>query len=133
MGGPNSSIQRLSHLARLDFKTFMLGSAKYDIDFLNHLPQNTEKESALVTFDVVSLYTNIAHDIGEEAVKYWLAKCRDKIDSRFKDEFITEGLNLVLERNVLYFDGKYFIQNTGTAMGTKVAPTYATLVIGYIE
>ena len=136
MGGPNSSIQRLSHLLDLILKPLcpeMPSFIRDDIDFLYHLPQNTEKESALAIFDVVSLYTNIAHDIGEEAVKYWLAKCRDKIDSLFKDRFITEGLNLVLKRNVFYFDGKYFIQNTGTAMGTSVAPTYATLVMGYLE
>ena len=34
---------------------------------------------------------------------------------------------------MFYFDGKFYIQKTGTAMGTKVAPTYATLVMGYLE
>jgi len=32
-----------------------------------------------------------------------------------------------------YFDGKYYQQRKVTAMGTKVAPTYATLVLGYLE
>ena len=27
----------------------------------------------------------------------------------------------------------FFNQTKGTAMGTKVAPTYATLVLGYLE
>ena len=34
---------------------------------------------------------------------------------------------------MLFFDGKFYIRKTGTAMGTKVAPTYATLAIGYLE
>ena len=126
MGGPNSSTQTVSHLLDLILKPLCPEVPSFirdDVDFLNYLPQNTGKESALTIFDVVSLYTNIAHDTGGEAVKYWLAKCRDKINSRFKDEFITEELNLVLKRKVFCFDGKYFIQNTGTAIGTKVAPT----------
>jgi hypothetical protein len=35
------------------------------------------------------------------------------------------------ERNVFYFDGKLYRQKRGTAMG--MAPTYATLVLGYLE
>ena len=54
---------------------------KDDIDFLHHLPESTEKGTKLVTFDVTSLYTNIPHDLGENAVRHWLEKCRDKVDS----------------------------------------------------
>lgn len=31
------------------------------------------------------------------------------------------------------FDGITYKQKLGTAMGTKVAPTYATLVLGFLE
>ncbi|XP_048246899.1 uncharacterized protein LOC125377449, partial [Haliotis rufescens] len=44
-----------------------------------------------------------------------------------------ESLRLVLENNTFCFNGKFYHQRKGTAMGTKVAPTYATLVMGYIE
>ena len=30
-------------------------------------------------------------------------------------------------------NGKFYRQKRGTAMGTKMAPTYATLVLGYLE
>ena len=36
-----------------------------------------------------------------------------------------ERLKLVLENNHFFFDNNYFLQIKGTAMGTKVAPTYA--------
>jgi hypothetical protein len=42
-------------------------------------------------------------------------------------------VKIILERNVFYFDGKFYRQKRGTAMGTKMAPTYATLVLGYLE
>lgn len=136
VGGPNSSTQRLSHLLDLILKPVCPEVPSFirdDIDFLQHLPKTTDTEAILTTFDVVSLYTNIPHDLGEKAIRYWLNKCGDKVNSRFKDTFIIEGMKIVLQRNVFYFDGKFYIQNTGTAMGTKVAPTYATLVIGYLE
>jgi len=39
----------------------------------------------------------------------------------------------ILENNVFKFDNNYYKQTKGTAMGTKFAPTYATLVLGFLE
>ena len=39
----------------------------------------------------------------------------------------------MLENNHFHFDDSYYLQIKGTAMGTKVAPTYATLVMGFLE
>ena len=39
----------------------------------------------------------------------------------------------MLENNNFYFNDKMYTQVRGTAMGTKFAPTYATLVLAYLE
>ena len=44
-----------------------------------------------------------------------------------------EGINFILNNNTFHFNGNYFRQTKGTAMGTKFAPVYATLVTGYLE
>ena len=44
-----------------------------------------------------------------------------------------KALLFVLRNNNFLFNNEYFHQLTGTAMGTIVAPTYATLVMAYIE
>lgn len=103
------------------------------MEFLNHLPKIVDESSELVTFDVVSLYTNIPHELGLTAVKFWLEKERHLIESRFTDDFILSAIKIILENNTFYFDSNYYIQKKGTAMGTKMAPTYATLVLGYLE
>jgi hypothetical protein len=41
------------------------------------------------------------------------------------------GVSIFRENGPLY--GKFYQQKRGTAMGTKMAPTYATLVLGYLE
>ena len=44
-----------------------------------------------------------------------------------------EGIKLILENNGFCFNDTYFLQTKGTAMGTKFAPIYATLVLTYLE
>ena len=41
-------------------------------------------------------------------------------------------LNIVL-KNVFKFNGDYFLQLQGTAMGTKMAPSYANILMGSLK
>ena len=43
------------------------------------------------------------------------------------------GIKFILENNSFCFKVIYFLQTKGTAIGTKFAPTYATLVLAYLE
>ena len=99
---------------------------KDDIDFLKHVPEEVSQDTILCSFDVKSLYTNIPHNLGIEAIEHWLKLHPEEILDRFNHRFILEGLKIVLENNYFFFDHKYYLQIKGTAMGTKVAPTYAT-------
>ena len=87
-------------------------------------------ETLLVTWDVKSLYTNIPHDGGIEACDYFL---RQNHFTDNKRETILTFINLVLTCKNLTFQGKHFIQQTETAMGTKMAPSYANLYMGHLE
>jgi hypothetical protein len=44
-----------------------------------------------------------------------------------------EAISIVLKENTFEFDDINYKQIQGTAMGTKMAPTYATLTMGFIE
>ena len=104
-----------------------------DIDFLNYIPNETTDDTIMVSFDVTSLYSSIPHDLGRRALEFWLDKHRHDIPNRFQNEFIIESILFILENNTFHFNDKHFIQKLGTAMGTKVAPTYANLVLAYLE
>ena len=103
------------------------------IHFLNFIPKQVSEHTQLVSFDIVSLYSNIPHDLGLEAISFWLDKYPELIANRYNKAFITEALKIVLENNIFSFNNNYFKQIKGTAMGTKVAPTHATLVLAFLE
>ena len=106
-----------------------------DIDFLPKLTRNLDLHNKyiLTTFDVESLYTNIDNELGITAIKYWIQKCPELIHPRFSEEFITDSIKFILENNTFHFNDNYYLQVKGTAMGTKMAPTYANLVLAYLE
>ncbi|KAL5010151.1 hypothetical protein ScPMuIL_012456 [Solemya velum] len=136
VAGPESETQRLSHFLDLILKPIcekIPSFVRDDMDFLNHIPPEVPDSTILASFDVTSLYTNIPHDLGLTAANFWIEKHRDLVDRRFKTDFLLSALQIVLEGNTFNFDGQTYEQMKGTAMGTKVAPTYANLVMGYLE
>ena len=89
--------------------------------------------TSLLTCDIVSLYTNIPHKYGLEALNHWLDSHKESINDRFSKEFIIESADIVLTNNNFKFDDIFYNQIDGTAMGTIFAPTYADLTIGFLE
>ena len=77
VAGPNCPTSRLSNLTDIILKPLVSHVTSYirdSTDFQAKLPTTVPNETLLATFDVVSLYTNIPHDLGLTAVKYWLDK-----------------------------------------------------------
>ena len=137
VAGPNSPTHRLSIFLDTILRPLTEKVTSYvrdDMDFLNYLPKKTDFDSTFVSFDVTSLYTNISHELGIEAISHWIEKFPDfLVDDRFTKDFITEAVRSVLENNNFKFDGELWHQLVGTAMGTNVAVIYAILVMAYLE
>ena len=133
---PSSATQRLSHLIDILLQPLCPKIRSYvrdDMDFMKFIPSDVPNNTILATFDVTSLYTNIPHDLGLSAIRHWVEKERCMIAGRCRTDFIIEALTLILEENTFNFDGDTYRQIKGTAMGTKVAPSYANLVMAYLE
>ena len=80
-------------------------------------------DSYLVSLDVRSLYTNIPHKEGIEAVKQKLKKSKPSINIKV----ILTFLKLILTLNNFVFNGINYLQKKGCTMGTKCAPSYANI------
>ena len=95
------------------------------IQKLNDLPRLSNK-TLLCTLDVSSLYTNIPNIEGRVAVAKFLRKYRVfGKDPEPTNMSLCQMLNMVLTMNNFRFNGINYLQTAGTAMGTRVAPTYA--------
>ena len=101
--------------------------------FLNVLQSiNLTADTILCTLDVSSLYTNIPNKEGILAVKQALFKSRSHMLNPTNTS-ICELLDLVLTCNNFQFDNKHYLQVGGTAMGTRVAPSFANIFMGWFE
>ena len=103
-----------------------------DSPHLISLIENTPipNDAILATIDVSSLYTNIPQNEGTEA-------CLDAIEaaeaSLIPRNVLRKLFEIVLRCNVFSFDGQIYEQIQGTAMGTKMAPSYANLFMDRFE
>ena len=132
IAGPTCLTNRLSNLIDILLKPLIKHVPSFlrdTTDFLKQLQMTVPQNTLLVSFDVISLYSNISHTLGIEAISYWLDRFGDEIPCRFKKEFILDAIQFILENNTFEFNNTFYRQIKGTAMGTKVAPTYATLIV----
>ena len=84
----------------------------------------------LVTLDVASLYTNIPHNDGIQACSDFLDK---RVNPTIKTTRLCDLIRMILTNNTFTFNGQHYRQINGTAMGTKLAPSYANLFMGNFE
>ncbi len=105
--------------------------SKEFINFIESTP--LPKDCLLCTLDVTSLYTNIPTDDGIQAVQEALCQTTSSNPSRPPVDHLIQLLDLVLRNNVFRFHETFYLQLQGTAMGTKVAPSYANIFMGQLE
>ncbi len=87
-----------------------------------------QEDHIIVTGDVSSLYTNMNINRTVACVKQALASSRKDYPKR-PDQEIIELLELTLKNNDFEFNGQYYLQTCGTAMGKKYAPALANLYL----
>ena len=130
--GPSCLTNRLSNLLDILLQPFtkhVKSNLRDTTDFLNEVQPNTLHAS----FDIEALYSIIPQDLGIQAVEYWLEKYPEELRNRFSKYFVLDGIKFIFENNTFSFNQAHYKQVKGTAMGTKVAPVYATLTLGYLE
>jgi peptide-methionine (R)-S-oxide reductase len=127
--------EKISQFVDILLQPYVMQTKSYikdTADFLLKISKITDinENDWLFTMDVTGLYTNIPHVEGMNAIKNVL---RNRLDTYPSNVNILKMLDLVLTKNNFDFNGKHYLQINGTAMGTRVAPTYANLFMDYIE
>ena len=140
IAGPNSPTKHLSQLISKILAPFVPLQESYikdDWAFIKQLPTELDYEADLFTCDIVSLYTSIPHQLGIEAITYWISMHQNEASLRtnpkITQEFVIESVLFILENNNFDFGNSFWHQREGTGMGVDFAGNYACLCIGYLE
>ena len=133
MSGNAHVTERLSEFIDREINQYVPTIPSYIKD-TNHLIEilkdlNLPDNAMLTTFDVSALYTNIPHQEGTDALREFMSIRT----SPQKAQMIEELAQIVLTGNVFEFNGEYFIQTHGTAMGSKMAPSFANIFMSEFE
>ena len=121
--------ERISAFVDLNLKPLVQNLPSYikdTKDFLRRLQSlpPLPDHALLFTMDVVGLYSNIPHEDGLEALRTML---NQRPTQQPPTDDIIELARLVLTLNAFQFEDTFFLQTHGTAMGTRMAPSYAIL------
>ena len=101
-------------------------------DFIDKIKgiKNIPENALLVTADVVGLYPSIPHNAGLEALKTVLDK---RENHSIPTEKLVKMAEFVLKNSFFEFNGLVKEQISGTAIGTKCAPSYACIFMDEFE
>ena len=118
---------KIKDLAKLS-PTYIKNSkqVKRELEQINKMPEN----AIMFCADAVSMYTMIDIEHGIETLSKYL---REFHPDMLNIDAVIEGLSLVMRNNIFQFGDCHFEQLEGTAMGTPVACSYATLYYAYQE
>ncbi len=120
----------------LDFKMkdllpYVQSYTKNSFSILEDLKNLTLPTGALLfTADATSMYMNISTSVGVSNVKQLMDI---HLPNNYPKELILTILNSIMDTNIFMFGDTYWLQTSGTAMGTPVACSYATTSYGNHE
>ncbi len=131
---PSEKISQMSDIIMNEYVALLPSTIKDTTDFLQKcaLISNIPEGAFIVSWDVVGLYPNIPIEEGLKASE-WMLKKHRKGNVNPSNKSVIELLRLVLTCNNFEFNGEHYKQIKGTAMGTKVAPTFANIFMGKFE
>jgi len=106
-----------------------------DSGHLIHLIENTTLpiDCTIGTIDVKAMYTNIPHGEGIKAIKNRLYTQNHDLEVPIPPGAMSDLLTTVLTKNYFQFVDQMYHQVQGTAMGTRMAPSYANLFMADLE
>ena len=95
------------------------------------LPMSLPPNTIMATVDVTSLYTNIPHPHGLSSLEHFL----NKRPPHFlpSTQFLIQVTQFILTHKYFSCDSRHYLQVKGTIMGTRMAPSYCNLFMGFIE
>jgi len=109
-----------------------IGSTEDLLTQLKNKPVDELSSSSPFSLDVVSMYTNVNIDEAVGIAIEYLAQHKIPLYG-LHIENIQELLNFILKNNFFEFQGQFYLQHRGLAMGSRIAPILAILAVDKLE
>jgi hypothetical protein len=87
----------------------------------------------IFTADAQSMYTNIDTTTGLATMRDFLNHNKENLPTDFPCTLFLQVLEIVMKNNIFSFAETYWLQLSGTAMGTPAACAYATITFGHFK
>jgi len=91
---------------------------------------NIPPNAWLFSADAVSMYTYIDTTCGIQAIQAFLESNKDIIPNSFPNNLFLQVLEIIMNNNIFSFADTFWLQLSGTAIGTPAACAYATQHMG---
>ena len=135
----NSPGEKMAWLLHQIFRPFLsevpahLENTHQLLTKLKAIPAEQLAGKTPISLDVVSLYTNVNVQEAMEVINRLLRNKFQEAIWGIPIDSIMEILSYLLRNNSFHFDGAFFNQVRGLAMGSKISPTLAILVMDHFE
>jgi hypothetical protein len=114
-----------------DLLPYVKSYTKNSFPILKDLKNITLPPGALLfTADATSMYTNITTHVSVHNVKQLMDL---HLPANYPKELVLDILESIMNSNIFMFGDTFWLQTSGTAMGTPVACSYATTSYGNHE
>ncbi len=110
--------------------TFMLNSTNGLLDVLNDYQSKIDENCFMVSFDIVSLFTNVPlKEIIDIATDYvYSSDTKPNYDQKVFKKLLTYATG-----GIFTFNNKYYKQVDGICMGSPLGPTLSSLFLAHLE
>ena len=102
------------------------------LDAIKSLPLHERAGTIPISLDIVSMYTNIPIDDGIQTVLEYLQRYNSNLFGLSLLN-IKSLLTFMLNNNIFTFKKKYYHQFSGLAIGSRIAPVIAIIILDRIE
>ena len=91
-----------------------------------------DTNKVMASLDVEALFTNIPLEETIDICVQLAFKYREKVDGMNRDQ-LRSLLSLATKESFILFDGSYYQQVDGVAMGSPLGPTFANIFLAFHE
>ena len=121
----------LSKLLQLYIPLPNVSNVRNSIQLMKDLKDiSINKNTRLASFDIANMYSNVPTDESKSIIKF--ISSRQNTDDKLTEELISTT-HTIINQNYFEFHNKFYVQNTGLAMGAPTSPALSEIDLQFVE